>query len=123
MNTHMYNSLLNNVPWYKDKNLVYHREIVVDKNTHVSAFGYPVSIFNPNGNGLKFNDIEGQLIFRFKNKGERNYQYKLEIVQNGLFLEKIDLKDFYLRPIQSELYTWKDIKQFIQWRNRFNEQV
>ena len=115
-----HSSLLNIIPWYQDKNLIFYREIVVDKRVHITAFGWPVSIICPDANGIKFSDVSaGQLLHYFKVKGNKDEQYRLEVKPDGIGIEVKNLRDFYLRTKDQAQYTWGEIRDFIAWKNRF----
>lgn len=120
-NIKMHNSLLNHLSWYQDKDLVYHRELQIDKNTHVSLYGWPLSILTPNRYGIKFDDINGSLLkLRIKiphteKLAEINFKPQGLSIQIIILNHSLDLE-------HQDFYTWVDIRDFIEWKNRFTRE-
>ena len=114
-----YYHLLSLLPWYHNSN-GYQRELSVDKATNMSMYGWPVTIFSIKKYGLKCDEISSSILKYTQKIPHEKQQVQANIEGYGIVVSIINL-DFYMTTEKTQLYTWLDIKEYINWLNKGKE--
>lgn len=115
-------SLLNLLPWYQDQRFIYHRELVVNKGIHITMYGWPIDLFTVN-DSFKCKITDKNMKYHLKG-AHKHRMLTVLFDEDGIMLQLWNNKPTLKYPIgkrlQLNIFSWKDIRNFVSWLNRFN---